>query len=194
MNSNTEQTFVSRGGIKLQKALEEFGVEVTGKVVLDVGSSTGGFVDCLLQNSAAKVYALDTAYGELSWKLRNDPRVVPLERTNILHVETLPENVDLVTIDAGWTKLELVLPKVEKFLQTSGQIIALVKPHYEADKKQLQKGVLPKDVAEVVKDEVRKKIEFLGFSVMNECESPIVGGGGNTEYLFHISKSRSFEK
>jgi 23S rRNA (cytidine1920-2'-O)/16S rRNA (cytidine1409-2'-O)-methyltransferase len=189
MSQNDTGGFVSRGGLKLQEALQQFAVDVTEKVVLDVGSSTGGFVDCLLQNGAAKVYALDTAYGELSWKLRNDPRVVPLERTNILHLENLPEKVDYVTIDAGWTKLELVLPKVELFMKEAGKIIALVKPHYEADKKLLQKGVLPKDVAEIVKDEVRKKIEFLGFTVMNECESPIVGGGGNTEYLFYISKT-----
>ena len=94
--------FVSRGGEKLQAALDQFKIEVKGKIVLDVGSSTGGFVDCLLQSGAAKVYALDTAYGELAWKLRNDQRVVVMERTNILHLESLPEQVDMVTIDAGW--------------------------------------------------------------------------------------------
>src|SRR3989344_9633720 len=137
--------FVSRGGIKLQAALDKFQINASGKVVLDVGSSTGGFVDCLLQNDAAKVYALDTAYGELAWKLRNDPKVVVMERTNILHLasqgETL-EPVDLITIDAGWTKLELILPVVKNFLKPDGEIIALLKPHYEADKRDLVKGVL----------------------------------------------------
>src|SRR5215213_125739 len=127
-----DKQFVSRGGIKLQAALDQLQVGVAGKTVLDVGSSTGGFVDCLLQNGAAKVYALDTAYGELAWKLRNDPRVVVMERTNILHLESFPEKVDLITIDAGWTKLGLILPKIKQFLKEGGQVIALLKPHYEA--------------------------------------------------------------
>src|SRR3989344_4180770 len=107
--------FVSRGGDKLQAAIGNWKLEIGNLVVLDVGSSTGGFVDCLLQNGASKVYALDTAYGELAWKLRNDPRVIVMERTNILHLESLPEKVDLITIDAGWTRLELILPIVRNF-------------------------------------------------------------------------------
>src|SRR3990170_1485186 len=124
--------FVSRGGIKFQAAIENFKLKIENLVCLDVGSSTGGFVDCLLQNGAKKVYAVDTSYGELAWKLRNDPRVVVMERTNILYLEHLPEQVDIITIDAGWTKLELVLPVVKKFLKPGGMIIALLKPHYEA--------------------------------------------------------------
>src|SRR3989338_7312982 len=167
--------FVSRGCVKLQKAIDDFRLTINDKTILDVGSSTGGFVDCLLQNGAKKVYAVDTAYGELAWKLRNDPRVVVMERTNILRLETLPSSVilngakrseeslanashirdrsfsnaqddkvkvDLVTIDAGWTKLGLVLPVVKKFLKEDGIIIALLKPHYEAEKSKLRKGVL----------------------------------------------------
>lgn len=199
--------YVSRGGLKLQHALEEFKVDVSGKTVLDVGSSTGGFVDCLLQNGARKVYALDTAYGELAWKLRNDPRVVVMERTNILHLESLPviarkgtdeaipetdsspsvqndnEKVDLVTIDAGWTRLNLVLKVVKGLLKDEGQVIALLKPHYEAEKYDLVKGVLEKGKAERVKGEVLEKIRDLGFEIRGECESPILGGGGNTEFL-----------
>lgn len=175
--------FVSRGGLKLQHALEQFQINASGKVVLDVGSSTGGFVDCLLQNGASKVYALDTAYGELAWKLRNDERVVVMERTNILHLESLPEQVDLVTIDAGWTKLELVLPVVKKFLKDNGQIIALLKPHYEGDKKDLVKGVLAEEKLETVKELVKDKVCDLGFKIEEECESPILGGGGNIEFL-----------
>lgn len=193
--------FVSRGGIKLQAALDQFQVDIKNKTVLDVGSSTGGFVDCLLQNGAKKVYAVDTAYGELAWKLRNDPRVVVMERTNILYLENLPsentsgvgfnspevEKVDLVTIDAGWTKLELVLPIVKNFLKPKGIIIALLKPHYEAEKKDLVKGVLPAEKAEIIKDQVVKKIYDLGFKICDQMESPILGGAGNKEYLLHLT-------
>ena len=148
--------FVSRGGIKLQAAIENWKLRIENLTCLDVGSSTGGFVDCLLQNGAAKVYSVDTAYGELAWKLRNDPRVVVMERTNILHLENLPEEVDLITIDAGWTKLGLVLPVVQKFLKLDGFIIALLKPHYEAGQKILVKGVVPKNLVDEIKDRTIK--------------------------------------
>lgn len=179
--------FVSRGGEKLQAALDFFKINVKDRIVLDVGSSTGGFVDCLLQNGAAKVYALDTAYGELAWKLRNDPRVVVMERTNILHLETLPELMDLITIDAGWTKLELVLPVVKKFLKGNGIIIALLKPHYEGGQKKLIKGVVPADLVEEIKDETIKNIEELEFKVEQIIDSPILGGGGNKEFLLYLT-------
>lgn len=194
--------FVSRGGEKLQAAIENWKLKIENYVVLDVGSSTGGFVDCLLQNGAKKVYAVDTAYGELAWKLRNDPRVVVMERTNILHLESLPEQMDLVTIDAGWTKLELILPKVKNFLKNlrsssqdlatasclkpEGEIVALLKPQYEADQRILIKGVVPKDLVEQVKDEVIGQIKNLGFKVVDQMESPILGGGGNQEFLLYL--------
>ncbi|MBI2019488.1 TlyA family RNA methyltransferase [Candidatus Daviesbacteria bacterium] len=211
-----DKTFVSRGGIKLQAALDQFRVDVKGKIVLDVGSSTGGFVDCLLQNGVSKVYALDTAYGELAWKLRNDPRVVVMERTNILHLNHLPgasldfardkkahlegENnntsdggaegdssevsrVDMVTIDAGWTRLELILPVVRKFLKPDGIIIALLKPHYEAPKNILVKGVVPPESVENITHRVCQKIKDLGFKIYHQMESPILGGAGNKEFL-----------
>ena len=180
------EKFVSRGGEKLQAAIVNFQLSIVNFVCLDVGSSTGGFVDCLLQNGAAKVYALDTAYGELAWKLRNDPRVVVMERTNVLYLQSLPEQVDLVTIDAGWTKLELILPVIKKFLKPNGQIIALLKPQYEVDKRLLIKGVLPADIAEKTKDDVIKKIKDLGFKIQEIMDSPILGGGGNREYLLLI--------
>lgn len=195
-----DKTFVSRGGIKLQAALDQFKIDVTDKIVLDVGSSTGGFVDCLLQGGVSKVYSVDTCYGELAWKLRNDSRVVVMERTNILHLENLPEPVDLITIDAGWTKLELVLPVVKKFLRPSGRkvlrskflkpegiIITLLKPHYEGSKKDLVKGVLPEDLAEQVRDKVIENIKALGFKVQGVMESPILGGEGNREFLLEIT-------
>lgn len=221
MNSSlpTHHSFVSRGGIKLQAAIENWKLEVKNSVILDVGSSTGGFVDCLLQNGAKKVYALDTAYGELAWKLRKDPRVVVMERTNILHLKPLPSadpsspvilgstappeslntdstepvplndgtKVDLITIDAGWTRLELILPIVKNFLKPAGIIIALLKPHYEADKKILRKGVVPEGLVSGIKDKVSGKIEDLGFKIKDEMESPILGRAGNKEFLLLIS-------
>ncbi|MBI4039149.1 TlyA family rRNA (cytidine-2'-O)-methyltransferase [Candidatus Daviesbacteria bacterium] len=182
----TSKRFVSRGGDKLQAAIEKFLVDIKNQVVLDVGSSTGGFVDCLLQNGAAKVYALDVSYGELAWKLRNDPRVVVMERTNILYLENLPQQLDLITIDAGWTRLEIILPVVKKFLKTNGQIIALLKPHYETDKKDLIKGVLKPELVEQVKNAVVRKIENLEFKILVQMESPILGGAGNKEYLLLV--------
>ncbi len=171
--------FVSRGGVKLQAAIEKWKLEIGNLVVLDVGSSTGGFVDCLLQNGASKVYAVDTCYGELAWKLRNDPKVVVMERINILHLESLPELMDLITIDAGWTRLERVLPVIKRFLKPDGKIIALLKHHYEADKKDLIKGVLPQEKAEEIKDNMNKKLS----GVVGCMESPILGGAGNKEFL-----------
>lgn len=175
--------FVSRGGDKLQAALDQFKIDVSGKIILDIGSSTGGFVDCLLQNGASKVYSVDTAYGELAWKLRQDPRVIVMERTNVLQLTELPEKVDLVTIDAGWTKLELVLPTVKNFLKDSGQIIALLKPHYQADKSLLRGGVVPEGLLESIKHQVFETIQKLGFTIKQEMASPIKGGAGNQEYL-----------
>lgn len=185
-----DKTFVSRGGLKLQSSIENWKLNIENFVCLDVGSSTGGFVDCLLQNGAQRVFALDTSYGELAWKLRNDPRVVVMERTNILHVDSMPELFDLITIDAGWTRLELVLPLVRKFLKPDGKIIALLKPHYEADKKDLVKGVLLEEKAEQVKDEILQKIRNLKFKIRNSISSPILGGGGNKEYLIYLETLR----
>jgi 23S rRNA (cytidine1920-2'-O)/16S rRNA (cytidine1409-2'-O)-methyltransferase len=177
--------FVSRGGVKLQAALDQFQVDIKEKTVLDVGSSTGGFVDCLLQNGVVKVYSVDTSYGELAWTLRNDPKVVVMERTNILHLKDLPEQVDLITIDAGWTKLELVLPVVKNFLKPGGAIIALLKPHYEANK-QFKGGVVPGELVEEIKEQTVKNIQNLGFKVEDVIDSPILGGAGNKEYLLLI--------
>ncbi len=188
--TDNNKRFISRGGDKLQAALNQFKVNVKGKIVLDVGSSTGGFVDCLLQNGAKKVYAVDTCYGELAWKLRNNPKVVVMERTNVLHLENLPELIELVTIDAGWTKLELILPVVRKFLKPDGIIIALLKPHYEANKKDLIKGVVPAELVEKIQHQVLDEIKNLGFEVIEVMDSPILGGGGNREYLLHLKTKK----
>lgn len=168
--------YVSRGGIKLEHALKTFGVDVTGMTILDVGSSTGGFVDCLLQHGAKKVYSVDTAYGELAYKLRIDPRVVVIERQNILFLESLPEQVDLITIDVTFTSLEKILPVVKKF---GSKIIALLKPQYEDQKLALKnKGIIPKE-------ELQRIIDRFNFDKI--IESPIKGGSGNTEYLILIN-------
>lgn len=184
------KTFVSRGGIKLEHALKEFKIDVTGLTVLDVGSSTGGFVDCLLQNGAKKVYALDTAYGEFAWKLRIDPRVVVMEKQNILYLESLPasrsaslggpEPIDLVTIDVTFTSLKKILPVVKKFLKDNGQVIALVKPQYERQDIALKnKGVIPQEMLEPIVGD----INFDGFKIIQRIDSPILGGSGNKEFL-----------
>lgn len=182
-----ESKFASRGGLKLQAALENFSIAVNGKTILDVGSSTGGFVDCLLKNGAIKVYALDTAYGILDWNLRNDKRVVVMERTNILYLKDFPEQVDLVTIDASWTKLEIILPIVKNFLQPEGKIIALLKPHYEAPALTRRNGIVPLEMVEKVKESVINNIAKLGLKVEKIIDSPILGGAGNKEFLLLIS-------
>lgn len=175
--------FVSRGGLKLDHALRTFELDVTGFIAADFGCSTGGFTDCLLQRGAAKVYSIDTGYGVLDWKLRNDPRVVVMERTNAMHV-TLPEQVHLVVIDAGWTRQAKILPKAASVLQHAGQIVSLIKPHYESEESHLRKGILPRDRIYSVLDSVRAQINELKFVVAAETESPILGAKGNVEYLF----------
>lgn len=170
--------FASRAGEKLQFALTSFNFSVTNLIVADFGSSTGGFVDCLLQSGASKVYSVDTSYGELAWKLRQDPRVVVMERTNAMHV-SLPEKVDLVTVDTSWTKQSKVLPNAIRCLKKGGSIISLVKPHYEAGKARLE----PLEVEEILK-EVEREIEHLGLTVVGIVESPILGEKGkNREFL-----------
>lgn len=184
--------FVSRGGIKLEAAIKNFKLEIKNLTCLDIGSSTGGFVDCLLQNGASKVYSVDTAYGQLAWKLRQDKRVVVMERTNILHLEGGRQDsfkVDIITIDAGWTKLELVLPAVKKFLKPDGVIIALLKPHYEAEKHELVKGVVKPEFLEQVRERVFKTINDERITINDWMESPILGskGKGNKEFLLKIT-------
>ena len=180
--------YVSRAGEKLESALEKFGIKVEGLICADFGSNTGGFVDCILLNGAIKVYAIETGYGVLDWKLLNDPRVVVMERTNAMRA-TLPEKVDLLTIDVSWTRLVKILPNAEKNLKEGGQIITLVKPHYEAEPKHLRKGKLPEEFIPEVLDGVRNQIIELGWEILNETESPIVGEkAGNREFLFLLKR------
>jgi 23S rRNA (cytidine1920-2'-O)/16S rRNA (cytidine1409-2'-O)-methyltransferase len=174
--------FASRAGQKLDFALASFAVSALGKTCADLGCSTGGFVDCLLQRGAAKIYAVDTGYGVLEWKLRNDPRVVVMERTNAMHVE-LPETVALVTIDVAWTKQRHILPAARRLLTPDGIVITLIKPHYEADASQLRQGVLPEDAVDSVVQRVKSDVLAAGFEWVADVRSPIKGGGGNVEVL-----------
>ena len=178
-NGNSNR-FVSRGGDKLDAALTHFKIEVAGKVCADLGSHVGGFVDCLLQRGAAKVYSIDTAYGTLAWKLRKDPRVVVLERANAMHV-TLPEPVGLVTIDVGWTPQAKVLPNVPRLLAPDGGVLTLVKPHYEALPGELIDGVVPDDRVDAVVKHVLEGVISQGWTMQGTFESPIRGHGGNRE-------------
>ena len=174
--------FVSRAGEKLNHALETFAVDVAGKTCADLGCNAGGFVDCLLQRGAAKVYAIDTGYGMLAWKLRQDSRVVVMERTNAMHA-TLPEAVAIITIDVAWTKQRHILPAAKKMLAVDGLVVTLIKPHYEAAAAQLRRGVLAAEAMAGVLAQVRQDIGAAGFVILREGPSPLIGAGGNAEYL-----------
>lgn len=175
--------YASRAGEKLEFALKNFNVNVDGLTVADFGSSTGGFVDCLLQHGAEKIYSIDTSYGELAWTLRNNPKVIVMERTNAMHV-TLPKKVDLITIDTAWTKQILVLENAFKNLSEAGTIISLIKPHYESPKQYLEKGRLKDEYVDEVLKKVKNDIVAIGGKVMDFVESPLVGEKGkNREFL-----------
>ncbi|MBU6412869.1 MAG: TlyA family rRNA (cytidine-2'-O)-methyltransferase [Planctomycetes bacterium] len=198
----TPPQFVSRGGLKLHHALAEFAIDATGLVCADLGCSTGGFTDCLLQSGAAKVHSVDTAYGELAWKLRNDPRVVVTERTNALHAVPPSDGVDLVVVDLGWTVQRLVIPAALKWLRPSGRIITLIKPHYEAKEFGIdlpRKGVLDESIALDITNRVMARIDesaqHWGVTIRGLTKSPILGGKekatGNPEWLALIQKKQS---
>lgn len=181
--------FVSRAGEKLEFALKTFDINVGGLVCADFGSSTGGFVDCLLQHGAGKVFAVETGYGPLDWKLRNDPRVVVLEKTNAVYVE-LPEKVDLVTIDAGWTKQSIILPSAYKNLNDGGRVISLVKLSFEAGRENRQITESDNsDSARVLLEGVNTDVAKSGFAIIDSIKSPILGAKGkNIEYLYFLQK------
>jgi|CXWL01.1.fsa_nt_gi 23S rRNA (cytidine1920-2'-O)/16S rRNA (cytidine1409-2'-O)-methyltransferase len=183
--SPSSAKYLSRGGNKLAAALDDFQFPVEGLTCADLGSHVGGFVDCLLQRGAKKVYSVDTSYGTLGWKLRKDRRVVVMERTNAMHV-ALPEPVDLVTIDVGWTTQRKVLPNVRRFTKSSGSVIALVKPHYEAPPEILINGVLPDESCRDVLGTVLAGARECLFDVVAMTVSPIRGHGGNREFFAHF--------
>ena len=183
--------YVSRGGLKLEKALREFGVDPTGYVCSDSGASTGGFTDCLLQKGAKKVFAIDVGYGQLAWALRTDPRVVCMERTNIRYVtpEDLGEPLDLSVVDVSFISLRLVLPAVQKLLKPTGQVLCLIKPQFEAGKDKVgKKGVVREKSTHVeVLEQFLGLADELGFTVRNLTFSPVKGPEGNIEFLGHLS-------
>ena len=190
--------YVSRGGLKLEKALRDFGVDPTGFVCSDSGASTGGFTDCLLQQGAAKVFAIDVGYGQLAWKIRNDPRVVTMERTNIRYVtpEQLGEPLDLSVVDVSFISLKIVLPVIKTLLkQETGRVICLIKPQFEAGKEKVgKKGVVrdPEVHREVLEDFV-KLAKSLEFTVRDLTFSPVKGPEGNVEFLGYLSLEREVD-
>lgn len=187
--------FVSRGGLKLEKAIEYFDLNLKDKICIDIGASTGGFTDCMLQNGAQKVYAIDVGYGQFDWKLRQDERVVLKERTNIRYVNSshIGETVDFISIDVSFISLKLVLPVAKNLLKGEGEIVALIKPQFEAGKEKVGKKGIVRDInvhKEVVLDIYNFCIE-LDLCVEDLTYSPIKGGTGNIEYLFHIKNGKT---
>ncbi len=184
--------YVSRGGLKLEKAMEQFGLSLDEKVCMDVGSSTGGFTDCMLQNGACKVYSVDVGHGQLDWKLRNDARVVVMEKTNIRYVvpEDIEDVLDFASIDVSFISLTKVLGPVRELLKEGGEIVALIKPQFEAGREKVGKKGVVRDPA--VHEEVIEMIASYaaqnGFTLLHLDYSPIKGPEGNIEYLLHIRK------
>lgn len=187
--------YVSRGGLKLAEALKRFDITISGRVAIDVGASTGGFTDCLLQNGAAKVIAVDVGYGQLAWSLRDDDRVQNLERTNIRHLtaDQLDEPPDLAVIDASFISLEKVLPSTLALLKPCSDIVALIKPQFEVGKGQVGKGGVVRDPDQHLEVVARIKLysEQLGCQVLEVCDSPVLGPKGNKEFLIHLRLERS---
>ena len=185
--------YVSRGGLKLEKAMTHFGVTLKDKVCMDVGASTGGFTDCMLQNGATKVYSVDVGHGQLAWKLRNDERVVCMEKTNIRYVthENIPDEIGFSSIDVSFISLTKVLGPVKALLKDDGQVVCLIKPQFEAGREKVgKKGVVrDKSVHEEVVNNIISFALSNGFSVLDLEYSPIKGPEGNIEYLVHIKKT-----
>jgi len=182
--------FVSRGGEKLEAALREFKLDPTGWVCADVGASTGGFTDCLLQKGAERVYAIDVGYGQLHWRLRNDPRVVLMERTNARELKELPELVSLVVVDVSFISLRLILASAVGWLEPHGHLVALVKPQFEAGRKQVGKGGVVRDPAvhrQVVQAAIEAALDA-GLSPKGAMRSPLLGPKGNVEFLLWLEK------
>ena len=189
---NYEKKYVSRGGYKLERAIEAFGLDLKGAVCIDGGASTGGFTDCMLQQGAAKVYAVDVGYGQLAWSLRSDPRVVCMERTNIRYIgeEQIPEPIDFISVDVSFISLSLVMPPLIALLKEGGGAAALIKPQFEAGREKVgKKGVVrdPETHVEVIEKIIAKAPQW-GVAVTGLTYSPIKGPEGNIEFLIHLVK------
>ena len=190
--------YVSRGGLKLEKAMKSFGLTLTGMTCADIGASTGGFTDCMLQNGAVKVYAVDVGYGQLDWKLRNDPRVVCMERTNARYLthEQIPDELDVASIDVSFISLRLILPAVNGLLREGGHVACLVKPQFEAGREKVGKKGVVRDASvhrEVLENFLIHAKES-GFTVLDITYSPIRGPEGNIEYLGYLEKGEWVER
>ena len=189
---NSSLKYVGRGGLKLESALKNFKVDVNGYVALDIGASTGGFTDCLLQNGVSKVYAVDVGYGQLDWKLRNDDRVVVMEKVNARHLEEgdIPEKVDVVVFDVSFISLTKVVAPTLIFLKHGGLLVALIKPQFEVGKGEVGKGGIVRDENKhnQVVDKITKHLESLSFNVKGVIPSPILGAEGNKEFLIGATK------
>lgn len=190
--------YVSRGGLKLEKALREFSLTLAGAVCMDIGASTGGFTDCMLQNGAARVYSVDVGHGQLDWKLRNDPRVVCMEKTNFRYVtkEQIPETIDFASVDVSFISLSKILPAAVPLLAEGGEMVCLIKPQFEAGREKVgKKGVVrDRSVHEEVIRKVQKICEENGFLVLGLTHSPIKGPEGNIEYLCHLRQWKAEKK
>lgn len=185
--------YVSRGGLKLEKAMHEFGIVLDGKVCMDIGASTGGFTDCMLQNGAAKVYAVDVGYGQFAWKLRTDARVVCMEKTNIRYVtpQDIGEPLDFASVDVSFISLSKVLPAAKELLAEDGEMVCLIKPQFEAGREKVGKKGVVRDAKvhlEVIENVIHMAQE-LGFGILQLSYSPIKGPEGNIEYLVYIKKN-----
>ena len=190
--------YVSRGGLKLEKAMTHFGITLDGKVCMDIGASTGGFTDCMLQNGASKVYSVDVGYGQFAWKLRQDPRVVCMEKTNIRYVtpEDIDDALDFASVDVSFISLTKVLGPARALLKDNGQMVCLIKPQFEAGREKVGKKGVVRDKA-VHEEVINKVIDFaleIGFSIHNLEYSPIKGPEGNIEYLVYIEKTNEAVK
>lgn len=185
--------YVSRGGLKLEKAMAEFGISLEGKICMDIGASTGGFTDCMLQNGAAKVYAVDVGYGQFAWKLRQDPRVVCMEKTNIRYVtpEDLADRLDFASADVSFISLDKVLGPAGELLKEHGEMVCLIKPQFEAGREKVgKKGVVrDREVHKEVIEKIARHAASLGFALKRLDYSPIKGPEGNIEYLIYIKKN-----
>lgn len=183
-------TYVGRGGLKLQGALKIFDIHVENRIVLDVGASTGGFTDCLIQAGARKVYALDVGYGQLAWKIRNDQRVVVIERTNIRYYDgsDIAEPIDMATVDVSFISLKLVIPALLKLLRKSAVILALIKPQFEVGRQDVEKNGVVKNphLHQRVIDDIRSFCLGLDLDILGVCESPILGPAGNKEFFIYL--------
>ena len=181
------QKYVGRGGLKLERALDEFGIDVSDVIALDIGASTGGFTDCLLQKGARRVYAVDVGYGQLDWKLRKDDRVVILEKINARYLkpEDIGESVDIAVVDVSFISLTMVIPPLKALLRPGGCLVALIKPQFEVGKGQVGKGGIVRDEArhQEVIDKITSFLGEIGFSIQGVIPSPILGARGNKEFL-----------